>query len=194
MSTTRTSNNKKAIIATVIAVAVLGSIAAFSFNASQAFAQQQTNSTNTTNGGKQGNPNAEKLIRQYIIKHDRQEQGLRWHGLTTQSYSLVAGIKVLGVVEKSPETVSITLAHMTPASNNTEARIDSSPVSQNITILSVASHSDANPNTHLDGSTVVPSGWSGTTTIDLNLAGTHSLFDYHFIKTIVAQDTGQSLR
>ncbi|MEO9319606.1 MAG: hypothetical protein ABI361_02925 [Nitrososphaera sp.] len=200
MSANKTWNARKATLAAVIVAAVLGSIAAASLSTGQAFAQQQNanntnNSTSTTGAATGGNakPNVDAKIKRLMAMEDRAERNLRWRGLTEQSYSLVPGVKVLGVVEKSADTVSLTLAHVSASNTNgTETAIDNSPVTQNITLLSVASHSIKNPASHLDGSMVISSGWSGVQTFDLKLAGSHSLFDYHLIRTTVAEETGAS--
>lgn len=206
MSASKTWNARKATVAAVIVAAVLGSIAAASFSTGQAFAQQNTNSTSNNNSsnnssnnpaaagtGNTAKPNIDAKIKKFMAMEDRAEHNVKWRGLTEQSYSLVPGVKVLGVVEKSSDIVSVTLAHVSSANTTgTETTIDNTPVTQNITLLSVASHSVKNPASHLDGSMVINSGWSGVQTFDLNLTGAHSLFDYHLIRTTVAADTGGS--
>ena len=191
---------KKTMLAATVSAVLLASIAAFAVSSSQAFAEQQTtdnegNSTGTTseNHGHHGkpNPDAEPMLKQLIAQKIREDRDIRWHGLVTDSYSLVQGIKVLGVVQKSNDTVSVTLAHVIPATKTSDATIDSSAVNQTITLVTVVSHSEKYPSSHLDGSTVVNAGWSGVTTIDLKLAGDHSLFDYHLMTTAVTHQTGQ---
>ena len=177
--TTRLSGKKTALIATAaIAALVLGSTGVLAQTASQAFAQVQNQNQNQT--GKQDNNGQ---VVKAIVKDIRDHKD-RWTGLTTVSHSLVQGVRILGVAEKSSDTISITLAHM---ANGT---IDNTPVTQNLTLVAVSGHEDTHPYAHLDGSTTVNSGWSGVTTVDLKLDGKGSLFNFHLIRVAAVDYTG----
>ena len=177
----KTTNRKKALIAVVaVAAVVLGSTGIFALNAGQAFAQTQN---------QQSNGNNDRIARAAIVKDIRDHKG-EWTGLTTVSHSLVPGIKILGVTEKSSDTVSITLAHVAAPQTDNATSIDNSPVTKNFTLVAIAGHDRAHPNAHLDGSTIVSSGWSGVTTVDVKLDGNGSLFDYHLIRAVAVEYTG----
>ena len=156
--------------------------------ASQAFADdQQSNSTNPqAHGGDRF-----QWIKSMIVKDIRDHKDMRWTGLTTDSHSLVPGVKILGVVETSNSTVSVTLAHVTMPTANSDIAIDGSAVKDNVTLTAIAFNSHKDPHSHLDGSVNVPSGWSGTTTVNVQLAGSDPVFDYHFIRVVALQSTGQ---
>ena len=101
--TTRLSGKKTVLIATAaIAALVLGVSGVFAQNAGQAFAQVQNQTATQDNNGQ---------IVKAIVKDIRDHRG-EWTGLSTVSHSLVPGVKILGVTEKSSNTVEITLAHM----------------------------------------------------------------------------------
>ena len=177
--TIKLSGKKTALIATAaIAALVFGASGVFAQNAGQAFAQVQNQTAQTQNS----TDNNGQVVKA-IVKDIRDHNG-RWTGLTTVSHSLVPGVKILGVVETSSDTVSITLAHV---ANGT---IDNSPVTQNFTLVAVAGHEDSHPGAHLDGSTIVSSGWSGVTTVNLKLDGNGSLFSFHLIRAVAVEYTG----
>ena len=176
--TTKLSSKKTALIATAaIAALAIGASGVFAQNAGQAFAQVQNQTAQTPQTDNNGK------VMKAIVKDIRDHDG-KWTGLSTVSHSLVPGVKILGVVETSNNTVSVTFAHMS------NGAIDNSAVTQNFTLVAVAGHQDERPAAHLDGSTVVSSGWSGVKTVDLKLDGTGSLFTYHLIRVAAIEYTG----
>ena len=178
--------NHKTLLYAIVMSAVVGVGGLLATFASQAFAEDQH--PNVTNATKSHGYDHWQWIRSMIVKDVREHRDMRWTGLATDSHSLVPGVKVLGVVEKSNDTVTVTLGHMTKGNE----AIDSSAVSDNITLTAVVFNSQKDPHSHLDGSVNVPSGWSGTTSVDVKLAGKDPVFDYHFIRVVAVDSAGSS--
>ena len=188
MTRIKLSGKKTALIASAaIAALVLGSTGVFAQTASQAFAQVQNQNAQPNNSTNNGDNDGRVL--KAMVKDIRDHRG-QWTGLTTVSHSLVPNVRILGVVEKSSDTVSVTLAHIAKSTADNSTTIDNTAVTQNLTLVAIAGHERMNPNAHLDGSTLVSSGWSGVTTVDLKLDGRGSLFNYHLIRVVAVDYTG----
>ena len=185
MNTSKTG--KTMFHAVTIAASLAVAAGLLAVYASQAYGD--ANYANKGNGTKSYGNHGD-WIKAMIVKDIREHREMRWTGLTTDSHSLVPGVKILGVTEKSNDTITVTLGHVTKPDATGEITIDSSAVNDNVTLSAVGFNSHKDYHAHLDGSTVVNSGWSGTTSVDIKMVGKDSVFDYHFIRVVAVEATG----
>ena len=185
---------------TLAAIAVLVTMVAGGSIYSYAFADT-SNSTNSTGNGTSANSgtispqDAEIKIKRALIKECRDEPAeCRLLGLHMVAASTVQGVKVLGIVEAANDTLAITLGSFEMQNGHTTLNLSSSPVTQSITLVGIASHFNDGHGIKMTGSNVVNPGWTGTTTVDLKLVSNGSinenLFGAHLVRVAAVPFTG----
>jgi hypothetical protein len=186
MNNSKVKSGKTRFYAVVIAASLATAGGLLAMYTSQAYADRPSTYGDHGNGTMM-HGDFGQWIKAMIVKDIRDHHDMRWTGLTTDSHSLVPDVKILGVTEKDNSTVTVTLAHVSKPDANGDVAIDNSAVNENVTLSATVFHSHLDASGHMDGSATISPGWSGTTSVDVKVAGKGSLFDYHFIRVVAVQ-------